>query len=224
VINGVRRYRIAAILAFLAAVFVLLWVVRRPSGEVPAFDSYVLLLLRRPDELSIPRGPHWLLDYFLNMTSLGSVTILATLTLLATAYLWSTGRSAAAAYAFVAAGGAWAVSNLLKALIGRTRPSLVPHLVEVHDASFPSGHATISMAAYLAFAILASTLDRRPRQGRFFLPVAATVSLIIGTSRVYLGVHYPSDVVAGWAIGAGWALLCWSIFARRVVARDLDGR
>jgi undecaprenyl-diphosphatase len=105
--------------------------------------------------------------------------------------------------------GAEGLSNGLKLLFSRPRPDLVPHAVEVTTASLPSGHALLAMAMYLSFAaLIPGATSARPVR-LYLLVVAVLLALLIGASRIYLGVHWPSDVLAGWAIGGAWAALIW---------------
>jgi undecaprenyl-diphosphatase len=101
------------------------------------------------------------------------------------------------------------LSALLKDAFGRARPDLVPHGVEVHTLSFPSGHAMLAAATYLTLGALLARVQPHPRVKTYVLTVAAVLTVLIGVSRVHLGVHWPSDVLAGWCVGAAWALLCW---------------
>ena len=109
----------------------------------------------------------------------------------------------------VSVGGGTALSSLLKLGFARPRPDLVPHAVEVYTASFPSGHAMLSAVTYLTLAALLARVQPRRRLRIYVLALAVLTSLLVGASRVYLGVHWPSDVAAGWCVGAAWALLCW---------------
>ena len=102
-----------------------------------------------------------------------------------------------------------ALSTLLKLAFQRPRPDLVPHGAEVYTASFPSGHAMLSAVTYLTLAALLIQVQVQWRAKTYVLALAVLVTLLIGVSRVYLGVHWPTDVLAGWCIGAAWALLCW---------------
>lgn len=110
--------------------------------------------------------------------------------------------------------GSSVIDDLLKHWIARPRPELVPHLVQVTNASFPSGHAMISSAIYLTLALmLAEGIEAdgwRGRAGRAaVVAFFSAIAVLIGMSRVYLGVHWPSDVLAGWCFGTAWALLVW---------------
>jgi undecaprenyl-diphosphatase len=107
--------------------------------------------------------------------------------------------------------GAVVLSYAIKAGIERPRPELFPHGVEVYTASFPSGHATGSAATYLTLGALLARLQPRRRLKIYLMAVAVLLTLMIGLSRLYLGVHWPSDVLAGWTLGACWALLCWTV-------------
>jgi undecaprenyl-diphosphatase len=105
--------------------------------------------------------------------------------------------------------GGMMLSTALKMGFERPRPDLVPHATRVYTASFPSGHAMLSATAYLTLGALLARVEKLRRIKAFFLGLAVCLTLLIGISRVYLGVHWPSDVLAGWADGAAWASLCW---------------
>ena len=168
-----------------------------------AFDRSIVLGLRAWD------GPAWLRFAAIDVTALGSVTVL-TLVVAAVAVLLLAQRLWLTALATVAACGtvSWAI-DAVKWEVARPRPTIVSHLVEVGHASFPSGHAAGSAAVYLTLAALASQVlpDRRAR--RALLVMAIVLVGMIGCSRVYLGVHWPSDVLAGWSFGTVWALAWW---------------
>jgi undecaprenyl-diphosphatase len=118
-------------------------------------------------------------------------------------------RRSAALLVAVSVGGGTALSSLLKLGFQRPRPDLVPHAVEVYTASFPSGHAMLSAVTYLTLGALLMRVQPLWRVKFYILALAVLATLLVGTSRVYLGVHWPTDVLAGWCVGAFWALLCW---------------
>ena len=193
------------------------------EGSTKGFDEAILLALRQPSDLSTPIGPGWLTHAVKDITSLGGTTVLTMMTVLVTIYLLLDRRRAIAIFVLASVLGGWALSTTLKLGVARPRPDIVPHLVEVHDLSFPSGHAMVSAVTYLTLAALISG-TRRYRSTRIFTVAAGILlTLMIGTSRVYLGVHYPTDVLGGWCAGATWALGCW-IIARRFISlsRDID--
>jgi undecaprenyl-diphosphatase len=107
--------------------------------------------------------------------------------------------------------GAIILSQALKAGYSRPRPDLVPHGARVYTMSFPSGHAMMSAAVYLTLAAILARTQKRARVKLFMILMAALITIMVGVSRVYLGVHWPTDVLAGWAGGAAWAIFCWSI-------------
>ncbi len=128
--------------------------------------------------------------------TLGRITLLA---LVLAPLLWAGHRRSAAWLAGMMAGGT--LLNLgLKQIYAAPRPDLLPHLDIVHSYSFPSGHSAGNMMFFGALALLAG--------GRVAQAMAATMILLIGVSRVWLGVHWPSDVLAGWIEGLGWLALC----------------
>jgi undecaprenyl-diphosphatase len=191
------------------------------EGETLGFDQDILLWLRQSGNLSQPIGPGWLVHAMGDITSLGGVTVLALLTLLATTYLLLDRKIAIAIFLFLSVLSGWLASTGLKIVVARARPDVVPHLVTVNDLSFPSGHAMVSAVTYLTLgALLART--QRYRATRIFVMAAGIfLAVLIGLSRIYLGVHYPTDVVAGWVAGALWALVCWLV-SKRFIGRTAD--
>ena len=111
----------------------------------------------------------------------------------------------------VSALGGLAASTFLKSLFERPRPSLVPHLDIVYTSSFPSGHSMLSATVYLTLGVLLGRFVQQRVLKAYFLIVALLLTSLVGASRVYLGVHYPTDVLAGWAVGLTWALVCWLV-------------
>ena len=186
------------------------------EGESEQFDRAILLALRQSTDVSRPIGPEWLVKAMVDITALGSLSVLTLLTLFTTGYLFVSGQRISAALVPVSVGGAEIAMNALKALFSRTRPDVVPHLVQVTSASFPSGHAMVATAAYLTLGAIMAEASRNRSRGVYVMTCAVVISLLIGFSRVYLGVHWPTDVLAGWCAGAAWAMGYWLLTYRFV--------
>lgn len=184
------------------------------EGETASFDRTITLLLRVPGNTTQPIGPAWLVDAVIDLTALGSVPVLMLVAVMAVALLLFRQRYRLAGMMAAATGGGALASMVLKGLFARPRPDIVPHLVEVNTLSFPSGHATNSAIVYLSIAlVLARNFADRPTRV-FILVSAVALVVVIGATRVFLGVHYPSDVAAGWMVGASWALAMGAITRR----------
>lgn len=181
------------------------------EGETRRFDSRILLALRQSGDLAQPAGPHWLQASMLDLTALGGGTILTLVTLVAIGSLLAQRKRAEALFIAFAVGGGGLLNDLLKIGYARPRPDLVAHLVEVSSASFPSGHAMNSAVTYLTLGVLLARAVPDRSLKIFVLWVGVLLTLIVGFSRVYLGVHWPTDVLAGWAVGSAWAGLCWIV-------------
>lgn len=179
------------------------------EGETKRFDQAVMLALRTPGDLADPIGPYWLERSASDVTALGGYPVLALMTLGVIGFLLMARKAGAALLVLVSIGGGMLLSAGLKTLFARPRPDLVPHGVEVLTASFPSGHATLSAVTYLTLAALLARVQARQRVKTYLVLVALVLTLLIGSSRVYLGVHWPTDVLAGWCVGAAWAMGCW---------------
>ena len=181
------------------------------EGETRAFDETVLLAFRDRNNPSYPIGPAWLQIMFRDITPLGGYAVVMLISLAVIGYLLVDAKRGAALWVLVSVGGGAVLSNLLKLAIERPRPELVARLVEVNTTSFPSGHATLAAVTYLTLGALLSRVEARRRAKIYVLTVAVTLTLLIGVSRIYLGVHWPTDVLAGWCVGAAWATLCWRL-------------
>ena len=181
------------------------------EGSTRAFDTAILKVFRSSTNLAEPIGPLWLPDMVRDLTSLGSTAVLTLITVGAIGYLLIDRKSGAALFVLVAIGGGTMVSSILKIGVQRTRPDLVPALVHETSPSFPSGHAMLSTVTYLTIGVILARVQPSRRMKIYILTVAAVVALIVGVSRVYLGVHWPTDVLAGWCAGTAWALFCWLI-------------
>jgi undecaprenyl-diphosphatase len=181
------------------------------EGDTQRFDDRVLSALRRADDPSVPIGPKWLRIAALDVTALGSASVLGLTVAAVVGFLALQRMHRAALFILAASVGGWVLNNLLKAVFQRPRPDVVPHLREVMTLSFPSGHAMTSAVVYLTLGALLMRIAERPVAKIYCMAVAMTATVMIGLTRIYLGVHYPTDVLAGWLIGLSWALLCWMI-------------
>ncbi len=179
------------------------------KGDTSEFDRIILLSMRNPQNLSDPIGPRWVEEIGRDFTALGGNAVLTLLTLAVVGFLILEGKGRMALVLIVATLGALSLSTLLKYSIDRDRPNLVPHGSVVYTASFPSGHSMLAASTYLTMAALLMRTQRNRRIKAYILLIAIVTTLLVGVSRVYLGVHWPTDVLAGWTAGAGWALLCW---------------
>lgn len=175
------------------------------AGSDLAFDAALLSSLRDSADPAVPRGPAWLLKAARDVTALGGGPVLTLITVLAIGYLVTCRRGwSALILAAATSGGAW-LNSALKHAFMRERPAVVPHLMEVSSASFPSAHAMNSAVVYVTLAMLLALTERRAPVRSYLLGAALLLTMIVGITRVYLGVHWPSDVLAGWSIGIAWA-------------------
>ncbi|MET0401409.1 MAG: phosphatase PAP2 family protein [Cystobacter sp.] len=172
-----------------------------------SFDEHVLLALRRPGDVAHPLGPKWLAEAARDVTALGSLTVLALVVVAVCGFLAFVRRWRTLALVLAATLGGTGVNSVLKELVARPRPSVVPHLTWVLTESFPSGHAMLSAIVYLTLGGLLSELVEKRWLKAYLLTVALVVTVLVGFTRVYLGVHYPTDVLGGWIAGLGWALV-----------------
>jgi undecaprenyl-diphosphatase len=194
------------------------------EGDTGAFDRRLILLLRQTADPSVLLGPAWLPEMLRDLTSLGSTVVLGIVTLGVSAYLAITRTWRALVLVLVSILGGQILSTVLKNLFERDRPDLIPGAPEVFTASFPSGHAMLSAVTYLTIAALLARIEPRPALKRFYLTVGFGLTILIGVSRVALGVHWPTDVLAGWCVGAAWAFLCAWVAARLQERGELNDR
>lgn len=177
--------------------------------ETQSVDERILLMLRNPKDLSDPVGPRWVEEVGRDVTALGGMTMLTLLTVAVTVYLLLERKPHLALFLAVTVGGGIIASLVLKTVFDRPRPKLVPHGSYVYTTSFPSGHSMMSAVTYLTLAVVLARAHSRRRVKTFFILVGASITIGVGISRVYLGVHWPTDVLAGWTAGTVWAILCW---------------
>jgi undecaprenyl-diphosphatase len=181
------------------------------EGETNAFDRAIVLALRTPSNLADPIGPPWFEEVMRDATALGSNFVLSFITLAVVGLLLLTRKRGAAVLVLVSVIGGALLGDLLKVLFERPRPDLVPHGVRVYTASFPSNHAMGAAVVYLTLGALLARLEVRRHVKVYFLAVAVILTVLVGLSRIYLGVHWPTDVLAGWCVGAAWAMAVWLV-------------
>lgn len=184
------------------------------EGSTQAFDRQVILAFRSAGDPAVPIGPPWVQEMARDITALGSLVVLGIVLFVVVGYLLLV-RQRAAAWLMLSAGlGGVAMNFLLKQVFARPRPDFVVPAARVFSPSFPSGHAVLSAIAYLTLAALLARTTRSPRLRIYLVATGIVLTLSVGVSRVYLGVHYPTDVLAGWCVGSAWALTCWTIMTR----------
>jgi undecaprenyl-diphosphatase len=185
------------------------------AGFVQRIDEGIMLALRNPDHLRDAVGPGWVESAVRDLSALGSYIVLLLLSTGVSAFLLVRRQWHAAVLVLVAAGGGALLMQVLKDAFERPRPQIVPHLFgDVGSLSFPSGHALAAAAVYLTLAALLARMTEDRRSKAFVVTAAFVIVFLVGFSRVYLGVHWPSDVLAGWTAGLCWAVLCWTVTAR----------
>lgn len=178
------------------------------------FDERILLMFREPADPAEPLGPVWLEVVVRDVSALGGLLALGLLSAAACGYLLLSRKVSLAVFVAVSVCGGALVNTVLKGLIGRPRPDLVPHGTTAALSSFPSGHAMMSAVVFLTLgALLALSADER-RIKIYILSWSVLLTVAVGVSRVYLGVHWPTDVIAGWIAGAVWATLCLLVGGR----------
>jgi undecaprenyl-diphosphatase len=208
-----RELRLLAVLFLLAAG---LWVFVRmaqyvETGDVAQLDQELVLVLRNPSDISDPLGPQWLEEMMRDLTALGSIAVLVPLSAAAIGYLMLIRKRETALTATIAVLGGYAASLLLKDHFDRVRPDFVPQGARVYTSSFPSAHSMLATVIYLTLGAILARVQPRRLLKLYLLALALGASALVGLSRVYLGVHWPSDVLAGWAAGSVWALLVWFV-------------
>jgi undecaprenyl-diphosphatase len=184
------------------------------KGNTKSFDDQLLMALRVPGDPARPIGPEWLEETARDITALGSTVVLGLATCAVAGFLALDRRYSAMAFVVGAVVSGSALGFLLKEAFHRPRPELVPHLMRVYFTSFPSGHSMMSAVVYGTLGSLLSSLVTLRRLKFYFLALAASAAFLVGVSRVYLGVHYPTDVMAGWSAGLAWSTLCWLVSHR----------
>jgi undecaprenyl-diphosphatase len=184
------------------------------EGDSAQIDKQLLLMLRNPADITDPIGGRWLEEIMRDLTALGGAFIVTSISLIGFIYLLVSKQTARAWYLAASVATGFAFSSLMKYGFDRPRPDLVPHGSIVYTSSFPSGHSLMSALAYLTLAVLLAEAQTLKSMKIYFMGVAILITMLTGISRVYLGVHWPSDVLAGWLGGASWAMMIWLIWTR----------
>ena len=179
------------------------------EGDTQQLDRWALLLFREANDPRELLGPAWFEEMVRDVTALGSYAFIFILLIAAIGYLLLIGKKWLALLLIAAEGGGMLISNLLKTGFARPRPDL-EHGARIFTASFPSGHAMLSAVTFLTLGALLTRVNADRRVKLYFMAIAVVLTIMVGLSRLYLGVHYPSDVIAGWCVGSAWAALCWA--------------
>jgi undecaprenyl-diphosphatase len=204
-----RFVHVMAAVSFLVAVGIFLELASdAPEGEYLPIEDKLMLALRHEGK---PIGPEGTAAVVRDVTALGSAVVIVVMTLLILGFLIISERKRVAALIAVATAGGQVLNLLLKYAFERERPDAALHLVEVSSTSFPSGHSMASSIFYLTMGALLARTSKRRREKSYFVASALLITFMIGFSRVYLGVHYPTDVIAGWSAGTAWAMICWFV-------------
>jgi undecaprenyl-diphosphatase len=182
------------------------------EGETRHFDTRVMSFVAEH------RGPRWLQESGRDITAMGSITVLSLVTLAVAGYFLLAGKRGSMLLILGATIGGLLIGSAIKALVDRARPDLFAHGDQVYTSSFPSGHSMMSAVVYLTLGALLTRLVQSRILKLYFLLLALAGTVFVGISRIYMGVHWPTDVLAGWTAGLVWALICW------LVARALQRR
>jgi undecaprenyl-diphosphatase len=198
------------------------------EGKTMRFDEWAIRAMRRADDPATPIGPHWLAEVGRDLTALGGIAFLTLLTATIAGFLWIKRMHGAMLLVLASTLGGLVVSMLLKLAYDRPRPQLVPHLSIIMTSSFPSGHAMLSATVFLTLGALLGRFVQERVLKAYFLIVAVILCVLVGVSRVFMGVHYPTDVLTGWVAGLGWAVTCWLVARfmqrRRMVETEISTR
>jgi undecaprenyl-diphosphatase len=198
--------------ALTALLFLWLWS-EIAEGELNAIDREILLAFRNSADLTTMAGPTWLRQTMLDFTTLGGTTVIILMIVGSATFLYMKGAHRMALVIVGATISGSIMVTLLKGFFQRPRPTLVDHLVIEHSASYPSGHAANSAIVYLTIAVLFLRAEPSLKTRIFVLSAALLLTFAVGVSRVALGVHWPSDVLAGWMFGISWACL-WALLVK----------
>lgn len=178
------------------------------EGQWQEAENAFIRSLRTPQDASVPVGPAWLHNVCLDISALGGGAVLTLMSVLVIGYLLLLRHYHAILLLLAAALGGMGLNSFLKRFFGRERPDIVPHLSDVASASYPSGHSMLSAIVYLTLGVMLAQAVKPWSLKVYFVGAALLLSFLIGLTRIYLGVHYPTDVVGGWTVGTAYAVFC----------------
>jgi undecaprenyl-diphosphatase len=173
------------------------------EGETQKFDTRIM------EYVGKHRGPQWLEEVGRDLTALGGVAVLSLVTLGVAGFLFVSRKYHAMWLVLAATFGGLFISTALKWIVDRDRPAVFEHRSHVYTQSFPSGHSMLSAVVYLTLGSLLTRLVPGRWHKLYILGVALFLTFLVGISRIYMGVHWPTDVLAGWTAGLVWAIICW---------------
>jgi len=215
-LNFLRNRLEPGILCLVASFAFTLWVFLEVAEEVleddvGALDRAILLALHMPGNPANPVGPVWMQSVARDITALGSLTVVGLVVTAVAIFFLLAHRRLLALFVMLASTSGVVATVLLKEFFSRPRPDLFPHGDYVASTSFPSGHAMISAMVYLTLGALVARWVPTRALKLYIMAIVLLLTGAIGVSRVYLGVHWPMDVLAGWFAGAAWALGWWIV-------------
>lgn len=181
------------------------------EGTGQAFDQAVLSTIRPYADPSDALGPWWLEEAAADITSLGGIAVLSLFATIVVLFLFLQRKRLSALLLLVGLAGGVALSEGLKSVFERDRPPQIYQAVDTINASFPSGHALLSAVFYLSIGVMLTRAFPQKRFKAYVLAVAMVLTVLVGLTRVYLGAHWATDVLAGWSVGAAWAMILWLV-------------
>jgi undecaprenyl-diphosphatase len=184
------------------------------EGDTRALDEWVIQAMRSTGDRADALGPAWVEEAVRDVTALGSSAVIILVVVVVLGFVALRRKYHALVLILIAVAGGGLLNLFLKHLFARPRPELVEPLIRVSSPSFPSGHSLLSAVVYLTLGALLTRLVEPMKLKLYIIGTALFLSFIVGLSRIYLGVHYPTDVLAGWTVGLVWAVLCWLLAER----------